>query len=173
MISQTITMYSASFIPSYMKQPCQKGLLPCSEHADRIFEPSLNIFGFSHMSQACDPRPACASQLLSVHSLASLQLGSIQYACCWQSSLICFSVCVTCCIRTLVMGYTFSFVFCYIFPSPVPGWEHMVCLAGVLASIGNWKKCLRSQNADRDSIHRGSCWSDSKRQGGREEAVQR
>lgn len=45
--------------------------------ADGIFELSLNIFGFSHMSQACDPRPACASQLLSVHSLASLQLGSI------------------------------------------------------------------------------------------------
>lgn len=50
------------------------------------------------MSQACDPRPACASQLLSVISLASLQLGSIQYACCWQSSVICFSVHVACCI---------------------------------------------------------------------------
>lgn len=120
------------------------------------------------MSQACDPHPACASQLLRLHSLASLQLGSVQYACCWQSSLIRLAVYLTRCIWMLVIGYTFSSVFCQIFPVPVPGGEHMVCWTGVLTSTGKWKTCLHSQNVDRDSVHEGSCWSDGKRLGGTE-----
>lgn len=30
-VKQTITMFSASFIPTYMKKLCQKGLLPGRE----------------------------------------------------------------------------------------------------------------------------------------------
>lgn len=71
---------------------------------DGLFELSLNIFSFSHVSRACDPHPACASQLLSIHSLAALQLGSIQYACCWQPLLVCFSVRTRCNWRLVEWG---------------------------------------------------------------------
>lgn len=42
-------------------------------------------------------------------------------------------------------------LFCYIFPSPVSEGERGVCMAGVLASFSNWRKCLLKKRADRDS----------------------
>ena len=68
---------------------------------------------------------ACASQLLSAHSLAGRQLGTIQYASCWQPSLVCDIVYehVLCRggggeIMHTLLGLS---LFCYIFPSTVPG----------------------------------------------------
>lgn len=64
-------------------------------------------FQLSHVSQACDPHSACASQLLSMHSLAALPLGSFSHACCWQpllESFFFFCACVwRCCIWMLPM----------------------------------------------------------------------
>lgn len=144
MISQAITMCSASFIPSYMKQPGHKGVLPCC-NADGIFEKILKkFFAFSSHEPNMWPSP---SMCISTTESAFFGFPSTWlYSVCVLLAVISDVLQRICNVLYLKTGNGMHLLLCVLLCLSLPcAWEHMVCWAAVLASFGNWIKGLDAQ----------------------------